>query len=327
MKVVVDDKIPYLQTPLRSIVEEVVALPASDITPEVVRDADAIIVRTRTQIGKPLLEGSRVRFVATATIGYDHIDTAYCLSHGVAWTNAPGCNASSVCQYVECALRLMEREGFISLAGSTLGIVGVGHVGSRVKSMAERLGMRVLCCDPPLQEAAGQEGVSEFVPLSQLDERCDVITFHVPLTSVGPYATYHLADAAFFASLERKPLFINTSRGAVTDTQALKQALLSGQIRQAVIDVWEGEPNVDLELLRMARITTPHIAGYSADGKARASQMSLDALCRFFSLPRVSAEQPPLAKQPYDIDADSRRLKAAPASFEYLRNHYPIRRE
>ena len=345
MKVVVDENIPYLQIPLRR-VAEVTALPAEAITAEAVRDADALIVRTRTRCDASLLAGSRVRFIATATIGYDHIDTVWCDAHDIRWVNAPGCNASSVCQYVECALRLLADEGVITLSGSTIGIVGLGHVGSRVKAMAERLGLRTLCCDPPLAEerSTGQQvnrSTSCFadriqrvdllpcrlVDLETLAAESDILTFHVPLTKDGPYPTWHMADASFFASLRRAPLFINTSRGAVVETAALTTALREGNIRQAVIDVWEGEPDINLDLLRLARITTPHIAGYSADGKASASQMVLDAFTEFFGLSPLSAETPPPAATPYDIDADSRRLKASPSTFEYQRNHYPLRRE
>lgn len=345
MKVVVDENIPYLQIPLRR-VAKVTALPAEAITAEAVRDADALIVRTRTRCDASLLAGSRVRFIATATIGYDHIDTAWCEAHDIRWVNAPGCNASSVCQYVECALRLLADEGVITLSGSTIGIVGLGHVGSRVKAMAERLGLRTLCCDPPLakERSTGQQVNTStsrfadriqrvdllpcrFVDLKTLAAESDILTFHVPLTKDGPYPTWHMADASFFASLRRTPLFINTSRGAVVETAALKTALREGNIRQAVIDVWEGEPEINLDLLRLARITTPHIAGYSADGKARASQMVLDAFADFFGLSPLSAETPPPAATPYDIDADSRRLKASPSTFEYQRNHYPLRRE
>lgn len=326
MKVVVDDKIPYLLTPLRGIVE-VTALPAEAITAEAVRDADALIVRTRTRCDASLLGDSRVRFIATATIGYDHIDTAWCASHDICWTNAPGCNASSVCQYVECALRLLASEGVIAISSSTtIGIVGVGHVGSLVKAMSERLGLRTLCYDPPLALRRAAEPLGLQPSILDL-QSCDILTFHVPLTKDGPYPTWHMADEALFASLRRKPLLVNTSRGAVVDTASLKAALHEGRIRQAVIDVWEGEPDIDLDLLRMARITTPHIAGYSADGKARASQMVLDAFTTHFGLPPVEAETPPPSSTPYDIDADSLRLKASPSTFEYQRNHYPLRRE
>ena len=315
MKIIVDQHIPYLLAPLSTLCE-VVALPAAAIDAAAVRDADALIVRTRTRCDAALLEGSRVRLIVTATIGYDHIDTAWCEAHGIRWTNCPGCNASSVCQYVECALRLMEREGVLALAVSTIAVIGVGHVGSRVQAMAQRLGMNVLPIDPP----------RGLLPTDALWD-ADVVTLHVPLTTDGPCPTYHLADEAFFASLRRRPLFINTSRGPVADTDALVHALADGQIRQAVIDVWEHEPHPDARLLSMARLTTPHIAGYSADGKARASQMALDALALHFGLPAVAAQQPPLADAPYDIDADSRRLKASPDTFEQQRTHYPLRRE
>ncbi|MBR5846763.1 MAG: 4-phosphoerythronate dehydrogenase PdxB [Bacteroidaceae bacterium] len=337
MKVVVDDKIPYIREALHTMGVEALYVAGSDITSAMVRDADALIVRTRTHCDASLLEGSRVRFIATATIGYDHIDTAYCDSRGIRWTNAPGCNAASVCQYIQSVLLLLQRDRELQLSGTTLGIVGVGHVGTLVAQMARSWGMRVLLCDPPRAER-GEEG---FVSLDVIAREADVITLHTPLTQGGRYPTYHLADASFFASLQRKPYFINTSRGETTDTEALRQALDEGKISQCIIDVWEHEPDIDLELLERCYIGTPHIAGYSADGKANATRMSLESLAAHFGLGPVPVIVPPAPAQAiiyagsraeamlstYDPLTDSEALKSEPARFEYLRGHYPLRRE
>ena len=337
MRVVADDKIPYLREALETMGVEGVYMPGSLIDADAVREADALIVRTRTRCDAALLEGSSVRFVATATIGYDHIDTDYCATHDICWTNAPGCNAPSVCQYIESALLLLQAEQGICLSKSTLGIVGVGHVGSLVEAMARSWGMRVLCCDPPRAER-GDEG---FVPLEVIAREADIITLHTPLTREGRFPTYHMADAAFFDALERKPWLINTSRGETVDTEALHHALDKGQVAQCIIDVWEHEPHIDLSLLERCYIGTPHIAGYSADGKACATQMALQALQAHFALPPVPEITPP---SPYDSEVkaatreqaliqiynphdDSRRLKDKPEAFEWLRGNYPLRRE
>lgn len=213
MKIIVDDKIPYIQEKLRQLADEVVPLRGASISAADVRDADALIVRTRTRCDESLLRDSKVRFVATATIGFDHIDTAYMERAGIAWTSCPGCNADSVAQYVESSLLLLQQEKGLVLRDATIGIVGCGHVGSRVKAVAERLGMRVLVCDPPLGHAG-------FVPLSVIEQEADVITFHVPLTRDGVHATWHLADEPFFHRLSKVPFLINTSRGEVVDNSA-----------------------------------------------------------------------------------------------------------
>lgn len=339
MKIVVDDKIPYIREKLEMLADTVVALPGGSIGPQDVRDADALIVRTRTRCDRQLLEGSRVQLVATATIGYDHIDTDYMAQAGISWTNCPGCNAGSVAQYVECSLLLLERERGVRLRESTIGIVGHGHVGSRVHDVARRLGMRVLVCDPPLQQAASSQHPSlhSFVPMDVIERESDIITFHVPLTRGGQYATWHMADGAFFRRLSRVPYIINTSRGPVVDNQALWEALAEGHVRDAVIDVWEGEPQLDRRLLERVFIGTPHIAGYSADGKANADNMVIQALCRHFGLadpgPVVPPALPgggPATAQPLDLYnplTDSEALKRDPSQFEFLRNHYPLRRE
>ncbi len=338
MKVIVDDKIPFIREALATLADEAVYIPGKDFTPELVRDADALIVRTRTRCDRRLLEGSRVRFIATATIGFDHIDTVYCQEAGITWQNAPGCNSASVAQYMHSSLLLLQRQKDFRLEGKTLGVIGVGNVGTKVAQVGRELGMRVLLNDPPRQE---KEGGNLFSPLKQLMEECDVLTFHVPLIREGVHKTFHLADANFFDRLKRRPVIANTSRGEVIETQALLHALQEGEVSDAIIDVWEHEPDICLDLLDRAFIGTPHIAGYSADGKANATRMSLDALCRFFHLDARYRIEPPAPPQPlieahdlteaslamYDPRRDDQALRLHPECFEKLRGDYPLRRE
>lgn len=336
MKVIVDNKIPFIREAVEQIADEAVYLPGHEFTAKDVRDADALIIRTRTRCNRELLEGSRVKFIATATIGFDHIDTDYCRRAGIVWQNCPGCNAGSVEQYLHSMLLLLKRRRGLKLEETCLGVVGAGHVGSRVGEMARSLGLRVLLNDPPRADR-GEEG---FADLQVLARECDIITFHTPLNRDGKYNTFHLADAAFFASLRRKPFIVNTSRGEVIETSALLDALNNGQIRDAVIDTWENEPDINRELLGKVFLGTPHIAGYSADGKSNATRMALEALCRFFRINAVFDIVPPALPpmqysddpeeaflQVYDPTRDSDALKRDPDKFEYLRGNYPLRRE
>ena len=338
MRVIVDNKIPFIKEAIEKIADSVIYTPGRDFTPELVKDADALIIRTRTRCNKELLEGSKVRFIATATIGFDHIDTEYCREAGIAWTNAPGCNSASVAQYVQSALLLLQQLKGVQLSELTLGIIGVGNVGSKIAQVGQELGMRVLKNDLPRQD---KEGESDFSSLQALAAECDILTFHVPLYKEGPYKTFHLADHTFFRSLKRCPVIINTSRGEVIETNALLNALEDGLISDAIIDVWEHEPEINLELLRKVIIGTPHIAGYSADGKANATRMSLDAICRFFRIERNYEIHAPVPNSPvihaenyenallqiYNPAEDSDRLKNQPELFETLRGDYPLRRE
>ena len=246
MKVIVDNKIPFIKEAIGKIADEVIYVPGKDFTPALVKDADALIIRTRTQCNRELLQGSRVQFIATATIGFDHIDTEYCHEAGITWTNAPGCNSASVAQYLQSTLLLINLLKGKNLSEMTIGIVGVGNVGIKVAKVARELGMRVLLNDLPREE---KEGSTNFCSLQFLAEECDVITFHVPLYKEGKYKTFHLADEAFFRSLKRSPIIINTSRGEVIETAALLKALQTGLISDAVIDVWENEPDINLTLL------------------------------------------------------------------------------
>lgn len=335
MKVIIDDKIPYISEAMKQLPFEAIFVPSPAINSPLLEEADALIIRTRTRCDKNLLQGSKVKFIATATIGFDHIDTTYCQQAGISWTNAPGCNSGSVAQYLHSSLLLLEKEKGLCLRKATLGIVGVGNVGKKVARVAQELGMKVLLNDPP-REAT--EANPSFHPLGAIAESCDVITFHVPLNREGPYKTFHLADETFFSSLKRKPYLINTSRGEVVKTEALLHALKKGMISDAIIDVWEKEPHINLSLLNKVYIGTPHIAGYSADGKANATRMALDALCHHFHIEgsyTIEPPQPQLTLSPHEnpflqiynpLD-DSKRLKQAPEKFEWLRGNYPLRRE
>lgn len=336
MKVIVDNKIPYIKEAIESLADKVIYLPGKEFTPEIVKDADALITRTRTRCDRTLLAGSKVKFIGTATIGFDHIDTAYCHEAGITWSNCPGCNAGAVEQYLHSVLLLLEQERDVVLKEACLGIVGVGHVGDRIRQLAERLGMRVLLNDPPRADH-GEKG---FVDLHTLAKECDIISFHTPLEREGIYQTYHLADKLFFNMLEKRPYIINTSRGEVIETAAILHALSTNRISGAIIDVWENEPNINLELLEKVFIGTPHIAGYSADGKANATRMVLEAFCRFFgkeiNFHIAPTEQPHL---PYDSNENTRQLqmynphldcealRAHPETFEQLRSEYHLRRE
>jgi len=346
MLIIADDKIPFLRGALEAHAE-VRHRPGAKIAACDVRDADALLVRTRTRCDAALLAGSRVRFVGTATIGFDHIDTAWCEANGIAWTSAPGCNSSSVQQYVASALLNLAAEAGTPLAGKTLGVVGVGNVGRKVAKLAELLGMKVLRNDPPRARAEGEAG---FVPLDRLLAEADAVTLHVPLNKAGEDRTVRLADAAFLARTRPGAWLINSSRGPVVDPAALKDALDSGHLAAAVLDVWDPEPEIDRGLLARVRYATPHIAGYSTDGKANGTAMSVQALSRHFGLgldnwrpQEIPSPPDPVIRLPagcdgeaalraavnatYDIRADDARLRASPESFERQRGDYPLRRE
>lgn len=348
MKIVADNKIPFLAGALEPYAD-VVYLPGSETTPQVVADADAVITRTRTICNEGLLKGSRVKMIATATIGFDHIDTAWCNANGIEWTNAPGCNSWSVQQYIASLLANLAQTFGFDCKDKTLGVIGVGNVGSKVAHIAELLGFKVLLNDPPRAAKEGQRG---FTSLDTLLEKSDIITCHVPLQKDGPYATYHMFDKERIAKLRKDQFLINSSRGPVVDNAALKDALKTKSIAGASLDVWENEPNIDTELMDLLYTATPHIAGYSLDGKANGTTMSVQAIARKFNLPckdwRVT--DIPLPAQDvcftidvtgktaaeiiqeailytYDIKNDDKRLRASVSTFEKQRSDYPVRRE
>ena len=280
-----------------------------------VRNADVLIVRTRTKINASLLDGSRVRLVCTATIGFDHIDTAYCESHGIRWISCPGCNAQAVCDYIEEALNELTNDKSQMTNTPTIGVVGVGHVGSLVAQMAERRGMKVLLNDPP-------KGIGKSLDFIAQDS--DIITFHVPLDD----STRHMCDESFLAQCKPNALIINAARGGVVDETAL---LHSGH--PYILDTWENEPNINPTVLQHALLASVHIAGYSVQGKRNASQMCLDEIAATFGLKPIDISKfPNLAKEKGDsapgwISRISSQLKANPTSFEALRRTYPLRGE
>ena len=317
-QVIIDKGIPFLEGVFPPEID-VRYLSPEDITPETVRCADALFVRTRTQINKELLHGSNVRFVATATIGFDHIDQYYCREAGIRWVSCPGCNAQAVCDYVEEAISSI-KSGENAL---TIGIVGYGHVGKLVAQMAQRRGYQVLLSDPPL-------GIG--MSLEQLAPLCDVLTFHTPLTREGEHPTYHLCNETILRLCKPNTLLINAARGGVIDEQALLSTLNTQHSTlnyTAAIDCWENEPNLNQELLKKVDLASFHIAGYSIQGKMNASEMCLRAFCEFFSLPILS-----INKKAVPLQGDSEKgwllriteqLKATPEHFEQLRKQYRLR--
>jgi erythronate-4-phosphate dehydrogenase len=347
MKIIIDDKIPYIKGAFEQ-VAEVIYLPGNKTTPEIVKDADAIITRTRTICNEELLKGSTVKFIATATIGYDHIDTDYCRKAGIEWTNAPGCNAESVNQYIASALFSWSMRKRVDLVGKTIGIVGAGQVGSRVAKTCETIGMNVLLNDPPRER---HEGSGKFVSLKTIQEQADIISFHVPLNTSGIDSTFHMVNKEFLLNLKNKPLIINSCRGEVFNSDDVYNTLKSGNISGLIADCWENEPDIDLELLKLAEFGTPHIAGYSKDGKANGTKMSVRAVSKFFKL-GIDDWQPDKVEPPanpiieidgnqrreysilaeailstYNIESDDEALRENPELFEKLRGDYPVRRE
>ncbi|MCX6144203.1 MAG: 4-phosphoerythronate dehydrogenase PdxB [Ignavibacteriales bacterium] len=347
MKIVVDKKIPFINGVLEKYAE-VVYLEGREISRSDLLNADALIVRTRTKCNKELLEGTPVRFIASATIGFDHIDTAFCESKKIFWTNAAGCNSSSVQQYIAGALVYLSEKLNLALAEITIGVVGVGNVGSKVAKLCQTIGMQVLLNDPPRERKEGSDG---FVSLDTIVEKSDIITLHVPLNRDGIDKTFHMGDESFFSRLRKDQILINSSRGEVLDTGALKSSRRESKLAACLLDVWEHEPEIDRDLLDLVDIGTPHIAGYSADGKANGTSMSVQALSRFFGLDLnawIPQTVPPperpiieldctgldqqaifvrLVRHTYDILTDDRRLRESPQTFEKQRGKYPLRRE
>ena len=347
MKIVADDKIPFLKGVLEPYAE-VHYLPGKAITREVLLDTDALLIRTRTKCTEALLNGSAVKFIGTATIGFDHIDTHYCEKNKIVWTNAPGCNSSSVRQYIASGLLKIASENGFSLKGKSIGIVGVGNVGSKVEKFARTMGMTVLLNDPPRARA---EGKDKFVNMNTLLSESDIVTVHVPLIMTGEDFTYHLFTEKILKKMKKGTWFINSSRGEVADTNSLIKFLDSGKPGGAVLDVWEKEPDIDRELLARVRLATPHIAGYSTDGKANGTSMVVNALADFFGLPvkdwypaNVPPPEDPVisidckgkndeeiisdaVSVTYDIGLDDRNLRLSPSGFEKQRGEYRLRRE
>ena len=340
-KIIADQEIPYLKGVLES-VADITYLPSTDITKHRIREADALMIRTRTKSNKNLLEGTDVRFIASATSGIDHVDTTFCRSAGIEVRNAPGCNSSAVAQYIGSSLMNIFRAENRRPEQLTLGIIGVGHVGKKVSDLAQSLGMSVLLNDPPRQRI---EGDKQFTPLVDLIKKSDIITLHVPFNRDGIDKTEHLVNEAFLRRMQPKGWLINASRGEVTSSQALLKAPESIKL---ILDVWENEPHIDNQLLKRTRLGTPHIAGYSVNGKANATMQSVRALSSFFGLgvenyvPKIPLPADdvivpkglnPMEKlssavlRTYDIGHDDKMLKNNPEAFEMFRKDYRCRWE
>jgi erythronate-4-phosphate dehydrogenase len=347
IRIIADDKIPFLKGVFEPYAK-VTYLPGKQITREASMEADALLIRTRTKCNSSLLNGTPVKFIATATIGFDHINTEYCDSHNIMWTNAPGCNSYSVQQYIAAALLRIAGESGFNLKDKTLGIIGVGDVGSKIEKLAKTIGTNVILNDPP---RARKESKAKFDDLEKLLKLSDIITLHVPLNLEGEDKTFHLFGDDNLKKIKKGGWLINSSRGEVVETEALKNALSSKKLAGAVLDVWENEPDIDAQLMEMTFLATPHIAGYSTDGKANGTSMSVAALCEYFNLPLQNwyPENIPLPGNPfisieckgktaeeiireaviqtYEIIEDDIKLRFSPAGFEKQRGDYPVRRE
>lgn len=340
IKIVADSAVPFLEGVFEPYAE-VKYMGGSDIGPDDVRDADALIIRTRTKCDAALLDGSRVKFIATATIGTDHIDFPYCDAHGITVRNAPGCNAGGVMEYVFSALYGLASRKAISLEGDTIGIIGVGHVGSLIERMGLLLGFKILKCDPPRAEAEGPFG---FCDLDYLLQNSQIVTMHTPLNET----TRGMADRHFFSMMRPGAFFINASRGEVVCDEALKEAI--PKLGPVIIDTWNHEPDIDLELMDKAAIATPHIAGYSYQGKQNGTAAAVRAVAHYFGiqslyeffpktdLPENEAvkldlkglnqgEIAAVLQYNYPIFTDDFMLRVAPEDFDKLRAEYKYRRE
>lgn len=373
MQIVAAKNMPFVAEAFEAL-GDVTLLDGRSITATDVADVDLLVTRSTTPITPELLEGSRVKFYGTATIGTDHIDIPYLEKRGITWCSAAGCNANSVSEYVTAALLCVGQRHGIALAGKTIGVIGVGNVGTRVVEKAAALNMTVLPNDPPRERARNRapevppspyglwrtsESSSEWMSLSELLAKSDVVTLHTPLTQKGPDATYHLADDDFFAQLKPGCIFVNAARGPIVDTHALLRAMDRGIVAHAIIDTWEGEPDFCTDLMKRAAIVSPHIAGYSYEGKYMGTVMVYREACRFLNkvpewtpdallpppeIPELKADPAlpvetalwDLVRRVYDIETDDTRTRAVPpgagaierrAHFDGLRKAYPIRRE
>lgn len=340
LKIVADKAIPFLEGVFDPYAD-MTYLPGDKIGPEDVRDVDVLMVRTRTKCNADLLEGSKVKFIATATIGTDHIDFPYCDSKGIVVRNAPGCNAGGVMEYVFSALYGLASRKSISLQGDTIGIIGVGHVGSLIERMGRALGFKILKCDPPRAEAEGSFG---FCDLEYLLQNSQIVTLHVPLDET----TRGMANSEFFSLMQPGAFFINAARGEVVCDDALKAAI--PKLGPVIIDTWNHEPDIDLDLMDKVAIATPHIAGYSYQGKQNGTAAAVRAVAHYFGITELyeffpktdlpeneavkldlkglnQGEIASVLQYNYPIFTDDFMLRLNPENFDKLRSEYNYRRE
>jgi len=351
MRILVDENIPQ-GLDVFSPHGNVQSFSGRKLQSEDLTDVDALILRSITKVNEALLSGTKVRFVGTATIGVDHVDQEYLRKAGIAFASAPGCNSRSVAEYLVAALLHLHVNRGLKLQGQTLGIIGYGNVGKQVAKIATVLGLKILLCDPPLQES-GHPG--HFLPLSELARQCQILTTHVPLTDSGPHPTFRMLNRKFFASFDSPKALLNTARGEVMDEAGLLWALENKKVTHLVLDVFPGEPRLNPVLAGKADLITPHIAGYSLQGKLNGTAQILSAFCRHFGLSPKTGVQFPMPRNPeipwpgikknpaealldivkpsYDItrdDANLRRFLAdpeLPVRFDGLRRNYPERHE
>jgi len=326
MKIVVDGKIPFIKGVFEPFAE-VIYSPGREIDRNMVSDADALIVRTRTKCNSHLLKGSKVKIVASATIGFDHLETEWLESEGIKWVNSPGCNSGSVMQYIVAALFHLASKHNLNLPDLTLGVVGVGNVGSKVVDAARAIGMQVLQNDPPRKR---REGLSDFIPLDKLLSSSDIVTLHVPLTKEGYDKTHYLINACNLTTMKSDCILINSSRGEIVDNIALRKALTKNLIAGAVLDVWEGEPDADAKLIRLTDIATPHIAGYSVDGKANATIRVVREVSTVLGIPLKdwAPDMLPEPESPFiDIDSENKRLSSTDLVAIAVNHTYPIKED
>jgi erythronate-4-phosphate dehydrogenase len=347
ISIVADDKIPFLKGVLEPYAQ-IRYMPGNEINTADLTGTDALIIRTRTRVHDSLLKGTPIRYIASATIGVDHIDAKACQARGVEWSNAPGCNSGSVCQYMAAALVHLSNAHDLCFSGKVLGIVGVGSVGSKVEKLGKILGFKVLLNDPPRERS---EGPGDFTDLDTIMRESDIVTFHVPLILTGPDRTFEMLHEGRIKRMKPGAWVINTSRGDVLHEDTLLDALSEGRLGGAILDVWKNEPAICRDLLSAAELGTPHIAGYSLDGKANGTSQAVQNLAEFFQL-NLDLWYPEYIPEPakatlsmdsegktkeeilkyyiaatYDILKDSHALKSETENFEKLRGNHPPRRE
>ena len=337
MKIAIDERI-QLGVDCFSSAGEVCTVSAQELTPGRLKGFDVLVVRSVTLVDEELLTGTRVRFVGSVTSGVDHINLDYLREAGIGFAHAPGSNANSVAEYVVAALLYLHARERVDLHKATLGVIGVGQVGSRVVEKARALGLSVVMNDPPLASRGHRQDLALLPDVLE----CDIVTLHVPLTRVGDDATFHLLNRERLSQMKPGSVLINTARGDVVDPDALLSSVKIGCLAAFALDVWPGEPFVSRDLISAAALATPHIAGHSQQGKTRGTEVVYEALCSFFEisatwkapeLPTHSAKLTPIAsdtftslneavRKAYDIEADNNALKRKGSHFETLRaNH------
>jgi erythronate-4-phosphate dehydrogenase len=348
IKIIADENIEFLEEAF-SALGELTKLPGRQISNKELSEANVLLIRSVTQINESLLRGTKIKFVGTATIGSDHVDKDYLISNKIFFTDAAGCNSDAVTEYFFTALFQIAAEEDIDLRNKTIGIVGVGNIGGRIARMANAIGLKVLKNDPPLKRNTGSP---EYLELDELME-ADIITLHVPLIKDGIDKTLHLFDSERLHKLKDGSILINTSRGSVIDNAALNKTISHKEL-SVILDVWENEPNINTELLNKVKIGTPHIAGYSLEGKVNGTVILYKALCNFLKMPpswepqlaevngRITIPDAEVQKSLQEIfssiykiredDSNTRKIKNLGAKerefyFDSLRKNYPLRRE